>query len=177
MKRLYLLVVLVTSFIILSCDPGIDGGVRRAAVTEEQALYALVSATGALGLPFDWGGNGPDSFDCSGLVVWSYRQALGEDDIFYDGASKVSDVNAQDLHDYNVNPVEPADTVPGDLIFITDREDAINHVGLVESITGNKVTFINASSFHRAVVRDTWGVKGYVRGQWIEGFGRLIRYR
>ena len=28
-----------------------------------------------LGAPYAWGAAGPDSFDCSGLVVWAFRQA------------------------------------------------------------------------------------------------------
>ena len=28
-----------------------------------------------LGAPYVWAGTGPDAFDCSGLVVWSFRQA------------------------------------------------------------------------------------------------------
>lgn len=27
-----------------------------------------------IGLPYRWGAAGPDAFDCSGLVVWSYQQ-------------------------------------------------------------------------------------------------------
>ncbi|MBN2051813.1 MAG: C40 family peptidase, partial [Spirochaetales bacterium] len=169
MKRASLFLVLASFFIILSCDPGYNGGFRRAEVTEEQALSALTYAAGALGRPYEWGGNGPDSFDCSGLIVWAYRLALGEEDIFFDGASKVSDITAQDLYDYNVNPVDPAGTLPGDLIFITDREDAVTHVGMVESIAGTEVTFINASSYHGAVVRDTWEIEDEIRGQRIEG--------
>ena len=28
-----------------------------------------------VGAPYAWGGNGPDAFDCSGLVVWAFHQA------------------------------------------------------------------------------------------------------
>lgn len=27
-----------------------------------------------IGAPYRWGAAGPDAFDCSGLVVWAYRQ-------------------------------------------------------------------------------------------------------
>ena len=37
---------------------------------------ALISAAlSKVGRPYVWGGAGPDVFDCSGLVQWSYRQA------------------------------------------------------------------------------------------------------
>jgi len=37
----------------------------------EQALRAAMTK---LGDPYVWGGAGPDQFDCSGLVMWSYAQ-------------------------------------------------------------------------------------------------------
>lgn len=33
------------------------------------------AALSRLGAPYAWAGTGPDAFDCSGLVVWSFRQA------------------------------------------------------------------------------------------------------
>ncbi|MBF6075053.1 C40 family peptidase [Nocardia beijingensis] len=35
---------------------------------------ALAAATTQIGKPYEWGGTGPDSWDCSGLVQWAYRQ-------------------------------------------------------------------------------------------------------
>lgn len=46
-------------------------------------------AVNALGAPYEWAGNGPEVFDCSGLIVRAYRQALGEDDIFFDGIGRL----------------------------------------------------------------------------------------
>lgn len=34
----------------------------------------LVAAESKIGAPYVWGAAGPDSFDCSGLVQWAYRQ-------------------------------------------------------------------------------------------------------
>jgi cell wall-associated NlpC family hydrolase len=39
------------------------------------AAAAVRAARTRLGDPYVWGGDGPDVFDCSGLVQWSYRQA------------------------------------------------------------------------------------------------------
>ncbi|MFJ4867696.1 NlpC/P60 family protein [Streptomyces sp. NPDC088757] len=36
---------------------------------------AVAAARGAVGRPYVWGATGPSAFDCSGLMVWSYRQA------------------------------------------------------------------------------------------------------
>ncbi|MER7518116.1 NlpC/P60 family protein [Streptomyces sp. NPDC126499] len=57
----------------------------RAALDEElpplgdlgpsRAAAAVIAARAAIGKPYVWGATGPSAFDCSGLMVWSYRQA------------------------------------------------------------------------------------------------------
>ncbi|MFD5325095.1 NlpC/P60 family protein [Streptomyces sp. NPDC127092] len=57
----------------------------RAALDEElpplgdlgpsRAAAAVIAARSAIGRPYVWGATGPSAFDCSGLMVWSYRQA------------------------------------------------------------------------------------------------------
>ena len=44
-------------------------------MTGEQLTAALRAAASKLGRPYVWGAEGPDSFDCSGLVQWAYAQA------------------------------------------------------------------------------------------------------
>ncbi|MFZ1310683.1 MAG: NlpC/P60 family protein, partial [Candidatus Microthrix parvicella] len=36
---------------------------------------AVSAAMSVRGTPYRWGGESPGGFDCSGLVVWSFRQA------------------------------------------------------------------------------------------------------
>lgn len=40
-----------------------------------QLTTALQAAAGKLGRPYVWGAEGPDTFDCSGLVQWAFAQA------------------------------------------------------------------------------------------------------
>jgi peptidoglycan DL-endopeptidase CwlO len=40
-----------------------------------RAAVAVRAALSRLGRPYVWGATGPDQFDCSGLVQWSYAQA------------------------------------------------------------------------------------------------------
>ena len=47
------------------------GGLASAAVIHAM----LVAAVSRLGMPYVWGAAGPTSFDCSGLVQWSFAQA------------------------------------------------------------------------------------------------------
>lgn len=64
--------------------------------TVEQAISA---AEGQAGTPYAWGGTGPDSFDCSGLVQWAFGEAgvdlprIAHDQV--DQGQKVSYDNAQ----------------------------------------------------------------------------------
>ncbi|GAC55843.1 NlpC/P60 family protein [Gordonia hirsuta DSM 44140 = NBRC 16056] len=39
------------------------------------ALVAVQAALTRIGDPYVWGATGPDQFDCSGLMVWAYKQA------------------------------------------------------------------------------------------------------
>ncbi len=43
--------------------------------TRASVDVAVQTALAQLGKPYRWGGNGPGSFDCSGLVVYSFRAA------------------------------------------------------------------------------------------------------
>lgn len=40
-----------------------------------QSAVAVQAALSRIGSPYSWGGNGPNQFDCSGLVAWSFQQA------------------------------------------------------------------------------------------------------
>ncbi|MFB7824714.1 C40 family peptidase [Streptomyces hydrogenans] len=42
---------------------------------DSRAAAAVLAARSAVGKPYVWGATGPTAFDCSGLMVWSYRQA------------------------------------------------------------------------------------------------------
>lgn len=70
-----------------------------------------------MGKPYQWGGAGPDSFDCSGLVMMAWSQA-GIDFPHL----------AQDQYDMTAR--EPlSDLVPGDLVFF-GTPDNVYHVGI-----------------------------------------------
>ncbi|MGW0467345.1 NlpC/P60 family protein [Streptomyces sp. NPDC003027] len=80
-----------------------------------RAAAAVAAARGAIGRPYVWGATGPSAFDCSGLMVWSYRQA---------GISLPRTSSAQR---YAGRQVPLSQAQPGDLV--TYRDDA-SHVGI-----------------------------------------------
>ena len=52
-------------------------------------MKALEIGMTKIGAPYGWGATGPDVFDCSGLVLWSYAQQPGDVVGFYPGATHV----------------------------------------------------------------------------------------
>ncbi|MFP5346945.1 MAG: NlpC/P60 family protein [Actinomycetes bacterium] len=85
-----------------------------------QAQAAVDAAVTMLGRPYRWGAVGPDSFDCSGLTAWAYRQA----GIVIPRTSR---------QQYAALPKVPlAQLQPGDLVFFAAGNSAssIHHVGI-----------------------------------------------
>ncbi|MBU3750411.1 MAG: NlpC/P60 family protein [Mycobacterium sp.] len=60
--------------------PGLPTGLPKApgslpAPGHDVGTIVANAALSRLGAPYAWAAAGPDAFDCSGLVVWSFRQA------------------------------------------------------------------------------------------------------
>lgn len=78
----------------------------------------LKEARKHLGQPYVWGAAGPKSFDCSGLVMFSYHKAgFGTPRIAQDQFTAARVIPA-------------ARAVPGDLVFYHDSVGAVYHVGI-----------------------------------------------
>ncbi|MEY9214123.1 C40 family peptidase [Thermobifida halotolerans] len=84
----------------------------RGSSTAEEALRHAESRIGA---PYRWGAAGPNAFDCSGLVQWSYRQA---------GVTLKRTTRGQVTQG---QPVSRSDLRPGDLVFFYSGP---SHVGI-----------------------------------------------
>jgi cell wall-associated NlpC family hydrolase len=76
---------------------------------------AIAIATAQVGKPYQWGATGPDSFDCSGLMQWSWAQA----------GLQLPRV-AADQQAWAV-PVPISQILPGDLVFFGAPAE---HVGM-----------------------------------------------
>ena len=100
------------------------------AVADPSDVVAI--ARGAIGRPYAWGATGPDRFDCSGLVVWSYAQA----GIVVPRTSQQQSVAG--------TAVARADLEPGDIVIYYRNA---SHVGIYTG--GGEV--IHASTYGRPV--------------------------
>jgi peptidoglycan DL-endopeptidase CwlO len=73
----------------------------------------LLAAESRLGMPYVWGAKGPTSFDCSGLVQWSFAQAgvvmprVAADQARTGPAVPVSRLAPGDLLFYHTDPTAP----------------------------------------------------------------------
>ncbi len=87
--------------------------VNGGAMTAAQLTTALRAAESRRGLPYVWGAAGPASFDCSGLVQWSFAQAgismprVAADQARAGPAVPVSQLQPGDLLFYHTDPTDP----------------------------------------------------------------------
>ncbi|WAJ45248.1 C40 family peptidase [Mycobacterium sp. Aquia_216] len=84
-----------------------------------RAGIAVRAALSRLGRPYVWGATGPDQFDCSGLVQWSYARA----------GIHLDRTTYQQINDGI--PVPRSQVRPGDLVF--------PHAGHVQMAIGNNL--------------------------------------
>jgi cell wall-associated NlpC family hydrolase len=95
-----------------------------AGLTVPQTTAFLTAALSRVGMPYVWGGSGPNVFDCSGLVQWSMRQA----------GIVMPRVAASQAQTGPRIPV--ADLQPGDLLFYHTDPTAPTYISHVAIYTG-----------------------------------------
>jgi cell wall-associated NlpC family hydrolase len=112
--------------------------IKAAPAPNAQAQAAVDAALSQVGKPYQWGAAGPNSYDCSGLTMWSWAHA---------GVSLPHSSSSQ----YGATVrVAQGDWEPGDLLFFGSP---IHHVGMyigngqmVEApYTGQYVRVVSAS--------------------------------
>ena len=128
------------SIILIIAMSQFFGGVKAEAATSGQAVVSY--AKQFLGRPYVYGASGPNSFDCSGLTSYVYKNAAGINigRTTYDQIKSGLEVSRSNLQ-------------PGDLVFTS-----ANHVGIYvgdnkiihSPQTGDVVKISNISSFWRA---------------------------
>lgn len=107
------------------------------------ARAAVAAGYAKLGTPYQWGGSGPGSFDCSGFTAWAWRAA---------GVSLPHSSRAQYAA---TKRVARDDLQPGDLVFFGSP---IHHVGMY--VGGGNM--LDASTYGRPVAVRSINRRGYV---------------
>lgn len=124
------------------------------AVLDPVRSRIVFTALQMLGVPYRYGGEAPDGFDCSGLVQYVYRNA---------GLSVPRTSRAQFRAS---RPVDLAEAYPGDLLFF--RSSDYSHVGIYVG----EGRFVHAPATNRAVsigsLRESYYRRNFVRA------GRLL---
>ncbi|MEU1289207.1 NlpC/P60 family protein [Kitasatospora sp. NPDC005856] len=89
----------------------------KVAPGSSRGAAALAAAASKVGSPYVWGATGPNSFDCSGLMVWAFNQA----DVSLPRTSQAQ-AGAGTRIGSDISQAQPGDL----LIFYTDA----HHVGI-----------------------------------------------
>lgn len=85
------------------------------APASDRGAIAVAEAKKQIGKPYQWGGSGPDSFDCSGLTAWAWK------------AAGVTLPHSAYLQYKQTARVSVEDIRPGDLLFFGPNVEGIHH--------------------------------------------------
>ncbi len=116
------------------------------------------TAVAQIGKPYLYGGSSPAGFDCSGLVIYSYR-AGGFGELPHSAAALEERAHA----------IPFAELKPGDLLFFLHRQGKPNHVGIY---IGDE-QFVHAPSGGKQV--EKVGFDHVYWGKRVKHAGRLVR--
>jgi cell wall-associated NlpC family hydrolase len=84
-------------------------------LTRSQIENFLHAAASRVGAPYVWGATGPNSFDCSGLVQWSFARAgiamprVAQEQFLTGPHVSYADARPGDLLFYHFDPTDPGD--------------------------------------------------------------------
>ena len=110
--------------------PALPGG-------RDAGSEVAVRAMSMIGVPYRWGGNSPKAgFDCSGLVRYVYREALGVELPRVAAAMGRQGVK-----------VQRTQLRPGDLVFFNTQRRRFSHVGIYVG----KGRFVHAPSAGKSI--------------------------
>ncbi|MEV4493196.1 NlpC/P60 family protein [Micromonospora coxensis] len=101
----------------------VEGQSATGLIASPQALAAVRYALAQLGDPYLWAAEGPDRFDCSGLIWAAYRSAG-----YYD----LPRVSRDQYYATRARTVDRSALLPGDLLFFASGSSwtTIHHMGM-----------------------------------------------
>lgn len=147
---------IILTFIVLLTYPFIVAGglfpnssANASTTVTGNAASVLECARAQIGDPYVWAAEGPDSFDCSGLVTYCYREALGVSIPHYTGSQMT------DSHFQTVSSVDELSA--GDIILRGGNPPS--HVGIYTG-EGTVVHAPHTGDFVKEVSYDQFASSG-----------------
>lgn len=131
-------VILLFFLLLFACGapPPYQGGPRG--FSRDEQLKIISTAGKYLGSPYKYGGRDSRGFDCSGLVVKVFREAIGMK--LPRTTSRLCSIS---------HPINARYAQPGDLVFFSIR-GGVDHVGVMI----NSYQFIHASKSSGVITSD-----------------------
>lgn len=120
--------------------PSLSLSPRPAPAPNPGAQTAVDAALTQVGKPYQWGAEGPDSYDCSGLTLWAWAHA------------GVPLPHNSGMQQAAITPVSRDDIQPGDLLFYGSP---VHHVSMYIG-NGQMVEAPYTGQFVRVVSADRW---------------------
>lgn len=108
--------------------PGIDnnnvvGGLNPPIYNDANFRALMVEAEKCIQKPYGWGAQGPNSFDCSGMIYWIYKET---------GVSNIGRTTTREMYRSYIR-LKNTEVSPGDLVFYNNGGtsiESISHVGM-----------------------------------------------
>jgi peptidoglycan DL-endopeptidase CwlO len=139
MKPFFLLIVALACLWFVWSAPIAATSAPQAQPSDDTRARVIQLALAQVGKPYVLGTQGPDTFDCSGLVQWVYRrQGIDTGRTTFDQLAQLPSVM-------------PADIQPGDMIYFQFSWD--QHTGILADVNGDgRWDMINAGTPQIGVV-------------------------
>jgi len=140
--RCFLVPLVLTAALIvttLSVAPSATAATRR----QERIWDGLRVARAQIGDPYRYGAEGPNAFDCSGLVYYSYRRA---------GFKHIPRTSSEQAR--HMNRIKRRNMRRGDFVFFTSS-GGVYHVGIYAGFRHGRRHIIHASRPGTPVKRDS----------------------
>ena len=137
MRAVKLLVA--ASFVVIAGCAGAPVASTGSTMPSAPAEQAAAHAQKMVGKPYKYGGSSPAGFDCSGLVLYSFKQA---------GVALPHNTEQQRR---SAHPIKVADLRRGDLLFFNQEGKKYGHV----AIYLGDGRFVHAPSSGKSVRSDT----------------------
>ncbi len=139
-----LILLLIFAVIMISIDLLVPFTFRIRA-PEEIRTGAAGFAETLEGKPCSFGENGPEAFDCSGLIIYSYRESIRGTRF----SLPFEDATSEELARQYSRPVSRPQ--PGDIAFFQNEKGRIVHAALILESSENELLLLDAGDYSGTV--------------------------